>query len=47
MISIFKEIYRVLNDIKQLDEDKILGYFNTVTSKYSFGYRENNDSLNY
>lgn len=45
MVGIFKEIYRILNDIKWLDEDSILRYFNI--SKYGFAYRENDDSLNY
>lgn len=48
MTSVFKEIYRVVvNDIKQLNEDAILGYFNIATSKFGFAYRENDDSLNY
>lgn len=47
MVNIFKEIYRIVNDIKQLDEDSILRYFNIATSKYGFAYRENDDSLNY
>lgn len=48
MTSVFKEIYRVVvNDIKQLNEDTILGYFNIATSKFGFAYRENDDSLNY
>lgn len=47
MVNIFEEIYRVLNSIKQLDEDSILRYFNIATSKYGFAYRENDDSLNY
>lgn len=47
MVNIFKEIYRIVNDIKQLDEDSILRYFNIATSKYGFAYREDDDSLNY
>lgn len=47
MTSVFKEIYRVVNDIKQLNEDAILGYFNIATSKFGFAYREDNNSLNY
>ena len=47
MVNIFKEIYRIVNDIKQLDEDSILRYFNIATSKYGFAYRENDDSLNH
>ncbi|BAM31538.1 DUF262 domain-containing protein [Helicobacter cinaedi] len=47
MTSVFKEIYRVVNDIKQLNEDAILGYFNIATSKFGFTYREDNNSLNY
>ncbi|MCI5968112.1 HNH endonuclease family protein [Helicobacter sp.] len=47
MVDIFEKIYRILNDIKQLDEDSILGCFNIATSKYGFAYRENDDSLNY
>lgn len=47
MVNIFKEIYRIVNDIKQLDEDSILRYFNIATSKFGFAYRENDDSLNY
>lgn len=47
MISVFKEIYRVVSGIKQLDEDSILRYFNIAISKYGFSYRENDDSLNY
>ncbi|ANV97880.1 hypothetical protein BBW65_03280 [Helicobacter enhydrae] len=43
--EIFKEIYRVLNDIRILDEDAILQYFNMA--KYGFGYRENDDTLSY
>lgn len=47
MTNIFEDIYRILNSIKQLDEDSILRYFNIATSKYGFTYRENDDSLNY
>ncbi|WP_233707105.1 HNH endonuclease family protein [Helicobacter equorum] len=51
MTSVFKEIYRVVNDvvndIKQLNEDAILGYFNIATSKFGFAYREDDNSLNY
>lgn len=43
--KIFEEIYRILNDIEILDENRILNYFNV--SKFGFGYRENDDSLNY
>lgn len=45
MVNIFKEIYRVVNNIKQLNEDAILGYFNI--SKFGFTYRENDDEKNY
>lgn len=47
MVSVFKEIYRVISGIKQLDEYSILRYFNIATSKYGFAYKENDDSLNY
>lgn len=47
MVNIFKEIYRVVNNIKQLNEDAILGYFNIATSKFGFAYRENDDEKNY
>lgn len=47
MTGIFKEIYRILNDIKRLDEDSILRYFNIANSKYGFAYRENDNEKNY
>ncbi|EOW8227312.1 DUF262 domain-containing protein [Campylobacter upsaliensis] len=47
MVSVFKEIYRVVSGIKQLDEDDILRYFNIATSKYGFAYRENENDKNY
>lgn len=43
--NIFKEIYRIINDIKNIDEDSVLNYYNI--SKFGFTYRENNDELNY
>ncbi|WP_439243030.1 DUF262 domain-containing protein [Lonepinella sp. BR2474] len=42
---IFEEIYRLINDIKTLNEDEILLYFNYY--KFGYAYRENNDTLNY
>lgn len=43
--NIFKEIYRIINDIKNIGEDSVLNYYNI--SKFGFTYRENDDELNY
>ena len=45
--NIFKEIYRIINDIKKIDEDDILRYFNISKSMFGFNYRENDEKLNY
>lgn len=47
----FKEIYCVINDIKEKDEkkdeDKILGYFNKSFSRFGFNYEESDNTKNY
>lgn len=44
--KVFESIYRLLRDI-ETDEDSILNYFNISKSKFGFGYREDNNDLNY
>lgn len=43
--QIFEEIYRIVNDIKNISEDDILRYFNI--SQFGYEYRENDDDKNY
>lgn len=44
--KVFESIYRLLRDI-ETDEDSILNYFNISKSNFGFGYREDNNDLNY
>lgn len=45
LTDVFKNIYKIINDIKIASEDEVLKYFNE--SKFGFSYRENDNDLNY